>query len=99
MRSILLGDIVALARALLAVPAGERPALARRTIAEAHMAHHVFKRFGRPHATWGNGSLMARANGLPQRREPFADDPDYLAALREVIEALLANRAVAVTAP
>ncbi len=92
MRSVLLGDIVALARVLLVVPQGDRRELAQRTIAEAHIAHRIFKRFKRPHVHWGNGSLMARANALPQEREPFSSDPDYLSALREVIGALIERR-------
>ncbi|MDT8856307.1 hypothetical protein RNZ50_15030 [Paracoccaceae bacterium Fryx2] len=89
MRTVLLGDVVAAARALLAVPEAAQGPLLARMLDQAHVAHHVHKRLGRPHPEWGNGSLMARAAALPQAREPCASDPAYLAALRVVIEGLL----------
>ena len=58
MRRVLVGDLLALAAVLRQQP---DPDLAARLLAEAHAAHRYFRRFGRPHPRWGNGSLMGRA--------------------------------------
>ena len=89
MRTTLFGDLVAAARVLLTVSPGECHALIDRMLAEAHIAHIYYKRVGRPHARWGNGSLFGRAALMPQLREPFASDPAFLVALCTVIEGLL----------
>ncbi len=93
MRQILLGDVTAAARALVTAPPGDRARLIRLWLDQAHMAHAFHKRIGRPHPLWGNGSLMARALAAGPRAEPLPSDPDYLSALRLVIEALLDRRA------
>ena len=61
MRRCMLDDLLAGAARLSVAPAEDRPALARRLLAEAHAAHHYMRRMGRPHPRWGNGSLMTRA--------------------------------------
>ena len=89
MRTILLGDVVAAARVLLALPDGRRAAAMDQMLDQAHVAHKVFKRLGRPHPGWGDGSLMSRALASPQCREPFVSDPRYISVLVAVLEALL----------
>lgn len=67
MRRLLIGDLMAGARAILPAPPPARAALADRLLAEAHAAHLYFKRYGRAHPRWGDGSLMTRAlnHGAP----------------------------------
>jgi hypothetical protein len=95
MRTILLGDIIAAARALLAAPSDNRIGLLDTMIQQANAAHHFHKRLSRPHPNWGNGSLMARANLEPQMSEPFASDIDYLQTLQLVIAAIICHRGLA----
>lgn len=92
MRTLLLGDIVAAARVLLPLRPDLRAAMLDRLLDQTHAAHCFFKRTGRPHPDWGNGSLMARANVERQKPEPFASDVGYLACLALVIGALMARR-------
>ena len=68
MRRVLVGDVLALAAVMHRHP---DPALAARLLAEAHAAHRYFRRFGRPHPQWGNGSLMGRT--LPMAARLLAD--------------------------
>lgn len=94
MRTILLGDIVAAARVVLALSPTQHVEVIDSMLSEADVAHRYFKRFSRSHPQWGNGSLMGRAALLPQAREPFATAPDYLVALRAVIDGLLRRQAI-----
>lgn len=95
MRTILLGDITAAARALLCVPQTHRPGLVTTMIKQADAAHDYHKRFRKPHPFWGNGSLMARANTEPQVTERFASDVDYLSVLQMVIAAIIVRKTLA----
>lgn len=88
MRVILMGDIIATARALLAVKPEDRAGILDRIFTEAHAAHHYYKRKGQPHPKWGNGSLLARANLCAQLTEPFAATPEFLETLHLVISGL-----------
>jgi hypothetical protein len=92
MRTILIGDIIAAARALLAAPPDNRIGLLDTIIQQANAAHHFHKHLSKPHPVWGNGSLMARANLEPQMPEPFASDTDYLQTLQLVIAAIICHR-------
>lgn len=92
MRTVLMGDAVAAARVLVALPPEEREDRMRRLLAEAHMADRCRKRLGRGHPRFGNGSLMDAASRHPQRPEPFLDDVEYLASLGVVIGCLLERR-------
>lgn len=85
MRPVLLGDMVAAARCLAAYPACRRAAETRALFSRAQVADKVMKRLRRPHARWGNGSLMAVVTGLPKRAEPFTSDPDFMDALLHVL--------------
>ena len=91
LRSVLIGDIIAAARAILAVPATEQTRFLQDVLDQAHAAHMFHKRKMRPHPTWGNGSLMSRVNTEPQVSEPFASDLLYLEALQKVIGALISR--------
>lgn len=92
MRALMMGDIVAAARALLAQPPDQRVGLLDRMIQQANAAHHYHKRLAKPHSSWGNGSLMARANVEAQVAEPFASDVDYLLVLQLVIGAIVSYK-------
>lgn len=89
MRTILIGDIIAAARAILVLPAAEQGCFLHVMLGQAHAAHLFHKHKKRPHPKWGNGSLMARVNEEPQVQEPFASDLAYLQALQKVIGALI----------
>ena len=92
MRTILLGDVISTARALLNVRFDLRVDLLDTIIHQTDAAHHYQKRLSKPHPLWGNGSLMARANAEPQIKEPVASDTEYLEALRMVIGAIIARK-------
>jgi hypothetical protein len=84
MRRCLIGDLTTAAAVLSAAAPQDRARLADRLLAEAHAAHLYAKRFAKPHPSWGNGSLMARA--LANFPKP-AHSPDF-AALTEILTAL-----------
>ncbi len=92
MRTLLLGDIIAAARALLALPAENRPSLLEAMIRQADAAHRFHKRRSRQHPEWGNGSLMARANIETQVAEPMASDCEYLRVLCLVLEGVISHK-------
>ncbi|KPQ06779.1 MAG: hypothetical protein HLUCCA12_09230 [Rhodobacteraceae bacterium HLUCCA12] len=92
MRAVGLGDVSAAARALMAVPEPARPALMRRLLDEAAQADRYRLRRGRAHPVLGNGTLMARALACPLADVAGPGDPAYLAALAQVIEAVLDRR-------
>lgn len=89
MRTVLIGDIIAAARAILVLPATDQTSFLHLMLGQAHAAHLFHKRKKRPHPKWGNGSLMARMNAEPQVFEPFVSDLEYLQALQKVIGALI----------
>lgn len=88
MRPVMLSDVRAVARALLAVPDDARPALCARIIAKADAADRYCRRLDRIHPKWGNGTLLAAAQSGPVAREPVAGDPAYCEAVCLVFEAL-----------
>ena len=92
MRTILLGDVIAAARAMLKVQHQLRSGLLDTLIQQADAAHDYQKRLGKPHLLWGNGSLMARASVEPQAAEPLGSDQEYLRALHMVIGAIIARK-------
>ncbi len=77
MLPVLHGDVCAAARALLAVPSGQRARLCRRMIREADRARAHVGATGRIHPLYGNGSLMSAARKRMLVDEPGFDDPDY----------------------
>lgn len=94
MRTILLGDVISAARAMLKVQHHLRFGLLDTLIQQADAAHDYQKRLSKPHPLWGNGSLMARANAEPQMAEPMVSDLEYLRALHMVIGAIIARKIV-----
>lgn len=93
MRRVLLGDLLAGARALARAAPAQRPALAARWLAESDAAHRYMKRFGRPHAAWGSGSLESHAGlvglaGLAPQVGADLAHPDVLDALSLLARAL-----------
>ena len=94
MRTILLGDVIASARAMLKVQHHLRFGLLDTLIQQADAAHDYQKRLGKPHLLWGNGSLMARANAEPHAPEPLVSDLEYLRALHMVIGTIIARKTI-----
>jgi len=92
MTTVGLGDVAAAARALMAVPEVERMPLMQRLLDEAGQAARYRRCHGRVHPRLGNGTLMERALACPQAEVAGPGDPAYLAALAQVIEAVLAWR-------
>jgi class 3 adenylate cyclase len=93
MRALLLGDIVAAARALRAVDVSERPALLARLLEEASEAAHHGRQTGRNHPLHGDGSLMSAALAHGCVPEPALEDPQYRQCLALVLEAALPTEA------
>ncbi|WP_333829488.1 DUF7742 family protein [Pararhodobacter sp.] len=89
MTEVGLGDVSAAARALMAVPEAQRAALMHRLLDEAGQAARFQRCHGRVHPRLGNGTLMERALAHPLAEVPGPGDPAYLAALAQVIEAVL----------
>lgn len=88
LRPVLPQDVSSLARALLAVPAGQRGILCRQffDLAERALAH--VGKTGQLHPNWGNGSLDAVARAHVMAPEPFWHDPSYLDCLILVLKEL-----------
>ena len=76
MRRILPGDVVAVARLLLKEPQENRISRCRRVISETEAAHRYFKRFGKSHTEWGNGSLIASVLRFDLPPEPSFSNAD-----------------------
>lgn len=89
MTEVGLSDVAAAARALMVVPEAARAALMRRLLDEAGQAARYRRCHGRVHPRLGNGTLMERALACPLAEVAGPGDPDYLAALAQVIEAVL----------
>jgi hypothetical protein len=88
MRQMLLGDVVAAARALLVVPSESRPMLLARLVREASFAEKHGRATGRNHPLHGDGSLMSAALRHPCVAEPPLDDKDYRLCLALVLTAM-----------
>jgi len=85
MRTVLLGDMIAAARYLAAVPAPHRATEVSALFGRAQIADKVMKRLRRPHPLWGNGSLMAATSDRQKLPEPFASDPAFIDAFLHVL--------------
>jgi class 3 adenylate cyclase len=88
MRPVLLGDVVAAARALRAVDEEDRPALLSRLLSQAGEAERHGRETGRNHPVYGDGSLMTVALGHCRVAEPSLEDGDYCACLALVLTRL-----------
>lgn len=92
MRPVLVGDILAAARVLMALPRGARDGALAEMLAEADLADRFRRRTGRAHPRFGGGCLMAAALARRPGPEPFPADAAFLDALSRV-GAALAERA------
>ena len=88
MRRVLMGDVIAAARAMAAAPPARRGWVLDRICREATRAEAHRQLTGRMHPIWGDGSLMAAALRRPCRPEPGLEDDDYRLAMIEVLEAI-----------
>jgi hypothetical protein len=93
MRAVQMGDLIAVARVLILHDPRQWRALAQMFLQQAHAAHAFHKRKRRPHPVWGNGSLMARANGETFAPQPRDGDADFLGAMQQSLAAIAAWRA------
>lgn len=93
MRRVMHGDVASAARVLIGVPETMRQSLCRRMICEAHAAHRYFRRFGRAHLLWGDGSLMAAAHKRRLLPEPGFSDSGYCGCMEMVLHELIEWRA------
>lgn len=87
MRPVTTGDILAAARALLARPEAEWPAVLARMLWDAERADRYRLCHGHAHPQHGNGTLMSVAYG--QALTPPVGDRRFLAAQGAVIAAVL----------
>ncbi len=87
MRPVLNGDVTSAARALLYVPAKQRPTLCRQIFEQAEVADRHVRRTRRSHQ-FGNGSLMAAARRYPLADEPTFDCADYCRCFSTVLTML-----------
>ena len=87
-RQAQLGDAIAAARVLRALPAAARLAAIARLIAMAERADAWRRRTGRPHPRFGSGSLMAAALRCPAVPEPGLADAEWRACLILALSAL-----------
>ncbi|MDO6485264.1 DUF7742 family protein [Shimia thalassica] len=92
MRRVMHGDVVSVARVLLTCAAPLRPQMCRRMIEQSHAAHRFFKRFGRAHPLWGDGSLMALAHRQKMRPEPGFANSEYCTCVELVLSELVTWR-------
>ncbi len=83
-----LGDVVAAARVLRAVPEGLRPAVMDELLREARQAFAHGQVFGRNHPRLGDGSLMAVALRRPSVPDPGLGDADFCRCLCHVLSAI-----------
>ena len=88
MRPILLIDLDMAARMLQATAPAQRARRAQQLCLQAHAADKYRKRFGFPHATFGDGSLYSCAALAKGGHGPQAITADYLGCLAHVVAAL-----------
>jgi serine O-acetyltransferase len=88
MRSILIGDAIAMARVLLTRPEEDWPTACSQILHQASVAERYRTRFARPHPRWGDGTIMAAASAHARAREPFLSDLRYARALSCVIASI-----------
>jgi hypothetical protein len=91
MRAPLLGDVVAVARALRAVDQEYRRELLDLLFEEASAAERHGRETGMIHPRFGDGSLMAAALTRSCVREPGLDDGEYCQCLALVLTTLAAR--------
>jgi len=92
MRALRHSDVIAAARALIAVPAMARRDLCMLLLERAHCADKYTKALGKPHPFWGNGTLMGAAATFDKMPEPVLSNDAYRAALMMVLTEVSAWR-------
>jgi hypothetical protein len=97
MRRVLLGDVMAAAQYVAAMPDCAQASAAAALIARTDAAHRYAKRFGRAHPIWGFGNLQALALLEKPVGAPSFDlgDARILQAIGVVSAALLARKGAA----
>lgn len=80
-----LGDLVTVARVLLAQAPGARDALCAQIFAQAQAAERWRCATGRGHPEWGNGSVTSAALRHGPAREPARLSEEYCEALMLVL--------------
>ena len=93
MRPVLYGDVSSAARVLLGIAPDLRESLCRQMIGEAMAADRHRRHYRKPHARWGNGSLMSAARRHMLAPEPTFDDGPYRQCFIMVLSELGAVRA------
>lgn len=91
MQRLIYGDVVALARVMLAAPPTCRRGICKTAFHEAKIADLHRARTGRLHPAFGDGSLAGWAGQRPKVPERPWDDPGFLGCLREIIGHVLAS--------
>ncbi|MEW9918555.1 hypothetical protein AB2B41_03000 [Marimonas sp. MJW-29] len=88
MRSVHVSDVLAVARALRAVPEAQRQGLCAEMIREAELADRYMRRLGKPHPHWGNGTLRDTARRRPMGDALCFDDPQSCRCMAAVMHGL-----------
>ena len=93
MRRVLAIDVKAAAAALVKLPEDERGRMCELWIHQADWAHKYMKVNGKPHAVWGNGSLL---DAMHIRDFDVFDfgNPEHCSAMETVLGCLVAHKCV-----
>ena len=93
MRPVLIGDVIAVARVVFVLPEEQWSSRVDQLLWRAKVADRYRQRLGKPHPTWGNGSLLAATSTEPKAlAEPFLSDLRWLRALSCVLDRLKAAK-------
>jgi hypothetical protein len=82
-------EVILLARAILAVPVEDRFLLSKAWIDEADLADMHRQKASAAHPVFGDGSLTSRLMRSKIPPITFADDPEFLTALKIAADAVL----------
>jgi len=91
MRPVLHSDMIAAARAVLAVPEEARPDFCLQIMREAETADKFVRRLGKLHPLWGNGTLMGAARAHGMAPEETFGDLAYCRAFQTVLCGVMAR--------
>jgi hypothetical protein len=92
MRPVLHNDLTTAARAILAAPEAEREELVAFIIQQAEFADRYYRRIGKVHCAWGDGTLAAAARPYKLKDEPTLDNSEYCECMILVLGGLVARR-------
>ncbi|MDF1726376.1 MAG: hypothetical protein P1U53_01385 [Sulfitobacter sp.] len=93
MRPVLVSDFRVALRAICAAEEGDRATRCAMIVKGARLADSHSRRVGRPHALWGNGTLLAAAARFDLAPERPLNRPDVLQAAKLLLTELGADRA------